>query len=74
MSTPNENPDIRQITPEALAALGDGSLVYVKPVHVEGKDVVAVHGADGALLALLADRDQAFAAARQYEMMPLSVH
>ncbi|PWR22148.1 DUF1150 family protein [Zavarzinia compransoris] len=66
--------DIRLITPEVLANLGGGVLVYVKPVTVEGKDVVAVHGADGALLALLETRDLAFAAALQYEMQPLSVH
>ncbi|MDD3446266.1 MAG: DUF1150 family protein [Zavarzinia sp.] len=74
MTALHDTGDFRHMTPEALAALGDGSLVYVKPVTVDGKDVVAVHGADGALLALLADRDLAFAAAKQYEMMPLSVH
>lgn len=70
----NKETDIRHITPEALAALGGGALVYIKPVEVDGKQVVAVHGADGAPLALVANRDLAFAAAIQYEMEPLSVH
>lgn len=70
----NKETDIRHITPEALAALGGGALVYIKPVEVEGRQVVAVHGADGAQLALLANRELAFAAAVQYEMQPLSVH
>ncbi len=34
----------------------------------------SVHDEDGERLALVGDRDLAFAAARQYEMTPLSVH
>ncbi|MFA5120212.1 MAG: DUF1150 family protein [Zavarzinia sp.] len=62
------------MTPEDLAALGGGALVYVKPVVVDGKNVVAVHAADGSPLALAETRDLAFAAALQHEMQPVSVH
>ena len=34
----------------------------------------ALHAADGARIALMSDRAIAFAAAKQHEMMPLSVH
>ncbi len=34
----------------------------------------SVHDEDGERLALVGDRELAFAAARQYEMTPLSVH
>ncbi|MEM9705528.1 MAG: DUF1150 family protein [Pseudomonadota bacterium] len=34
----------------------------------------SVHAADGERLALVSDRDIAFAAAKQYEMHPVSVH
>jgi hypothetical protein len=34
----------------------------------------AVHGADGARLAVLADRDSAYAAAIAHELAPVSVH
>lgn len=34
----------------------------------------AVHGADGACLAILGDRDSAVAAALAHEMAPVSVH
>ncbi|WP_199698860.1 DUF1150 family protein [Oleomonas cavernae] len=74
MNIENNDANIRHITPEALAALGGGALVYIKPVEVDGKQVVAVHGADGSPLALVANRELAFAAAVQYEMQPLSVH
>ena len=34
----------------------------------------AVHGADGARLAIVTDRDTAYAAARAHELTPVSVH
>ena len=46
----------------------------------EGPDIqpdqilYAVHGADGARLAVLADRDMAYAAAYAHELAPVSVH
>ncbi len=40
----------------------------------EGTTLYALHAADGSRIALLGDRDVAFAAARQHEMNPVSVH
>lgn len=72
-----------------LEALGLTEIVYVKPVTSEevkafdsdafgnipdGMQLFAVHTADGAPVALLDDRDTAFAAASQYEMQAVSVH
>lgn len=34
----------------------------------------AVHGADGSRLAVVTDRDTAYAAARAHELVPVSVH
>lgn len=70
----NEHHTLAAITPEALAALGGGQIVYVKSVIVEGRPAVAIHAADGSPLALADNRNQAFAAAVQHEMQPLSVH
>jgi hypothetical protein len=65
--------------------LGD-NIVYVRPVAVadlpeelraqaEGREVIyAVHDAEGAQLALVADRKMAFRLARQNDMAPVSVH
>ncbi len=36
--------------------------------------VYAVHRADGARIAVVADRDQAYAAALAYDLAPVSVH
>ncbi|MEM8772393.1 MAG: DUF1150 family protein [Pseudomonadota bacterium] len=42
---------------------------------IEGDAILySVHDADGERLALVGDRELAFAAARQYEMTPVSVH
>ncbi len=63
-----------------------GKLVYVKPVDVsdlprEVRDqagdltkLFAVHDADGAQLALVADRGMAFELARQNDMQPVTLH
>ena len=47
---------------EVSEAFADDSVLY------------ALHGEDGARIALMSDREIAFAAARQHEMTPLSVH
>ena len=63
-----------------------GKIVYVKPVAVsdlpeelreqagELTTIFAVHDAMGAQLALVADRNLAFALARQHDMRPVTVH
>lgn len=52
----------------------------IPTTHIEGRRVdpatplYAVHGADGARLAVMLDRDAAFAAALAHELEPVSVH
>ncbi len=44
-------------------------------IEIEDGDILySVHSSSGERLALVGDRDLAFAAARQYEMNPVSVH
>lgn len=72
-----------------LEMMGISEIVYVKPVTSEevkafdaeafgnipdGLKLFAVHTANGVPVALLDDRDTAFAAAGQYEMRAVSVH
>ena len=76
-------------TSRELAALGGKKLVYVRTVlarEVQDELVDAlidipgdttlysVHASDGQRIALVGDRALAFAAARQQEMNPVSVH
>ena len=74
------------MTPQALLALGGPNLVYVRALSQDeiagipditvesGVTLYSVHGADGARLAVLNDREAAFIAARQNDMAPVSVH
>lgn len=75
------------ITVEALAQLGGPNLVYIRAVNTEdlkgdvpeemltqSEIFYAVHAGDGTRVAVLNDRDAAFIAARQNDMIPVSVH
>lgn len=65
---------MRQMTANDLAMLGMQDIAYVKPVTVDGTEGFAIHAADGTQMALIANRDLAFAVVRQNELEPVSVH
>ena len=62
------------LTPEAFAMLGAPQLAYVAPVTGEQGKGFGIFAANGNLLGVVASRDLAFAAARQNELEPVSVH
>jgi len=62
------------ITTEMLLALGPENLAFVKRIEVEGTIGYAICANDGTQLGLAPSRDVAFAAARQYDLEPVSVH
>jgi hypothetical protein len=77
-----------QITPEALAHLGDGEIAYVKPISSEevaalfpqapqlapGMQLFALHAADGTPIMLTDTREAAVANAWSHELETVSVH
>jgi hypothetical protein len=65
---------IKQLSTRELGLLGMSDIAYVKPVVVDGSSVFAVHAADGSRIAVVPDRDLAFAVVRQHDMEPVSVH
>ena len=65
---------LRHLSGTAFAALGKGQIAYIKPVEVENEQAWAVHGADGSPLAVVAEREVAFALVRQNDLEPVSVH
>jgi hypothetical protein len=65
---------LRQLSARELALFGMQDLAYVKPVIVNGVTAYAVHAADGTQIAVLPDREIAFATVRTHELEPLSVH
>ncbi|MGE5147017.1 MAG: DUF1150 family protein [Candidatus Eiseniibacteriota bacterium] len=58
-----------------FAAYGLSDIAYVRPFKDEdGKMAYAIHAADGRAVAVMADREVAFATIRQNELEPVSVH
>lgn len=65
---------IKQMSARELAMFGVQDLAYIKRVVIDGASGYAVHAADGTQIALLEDREVAFATVRQHDMEPVSVH
>lgn len=65
---------IRQMSARELALFGMQDMAYIKRVVVDQTAGYAVHAADGSQIAVLPDRDIAFATVRQHDLEPLSVH
>ncbi len=65
---------LRDISTQDFAMLGVQDVAFVKPVVVDGEAVYSIHAADGTEMGVVSDREVAFAAVRQHDMEPLSVH
>ena len=65
---------IHPATADAIAMPKSDRLAYVKPVTVEGRVVYSIHAGDGTHMGWAPDRDTAFAALRQQDFDPVSVH
>ncbi len=67
--------NIRAMTQWDLAALGLEQFAYIKPVAAEDGSIrYAIHAADGSEMGVTDNHDLAFAAVRQHDMEPVSVH
>ncbi|HEV7354104.1 MAG TPA: DUF1150 family protein [Brevundimonas sp.] len=59
----------------AREVLGAETVTHVRGLDIDPDQMLyAVHAADGERLAVLIDRDAAFAAAMAHELAPVSVH
>ena len=65
---------LRHISPKEFAILGMQDLAYVRRVTVADGVAFAIHAADGTEVAVLPDRETAFATVRQHDLEPMSVH
>ena len=65
---------LRQLSARELGLLGMNDVAYVKLVDEDGTKGFSIHAADGTKMAVLPDRDLAFAVVRQNDMEPVSVH
>ncbi|GAA0572555.1 DUF1150 family protein [Caenispirillum bisanense] len=62
------------ISPAELAALGAEDLAYTKSMDVDGQVFWSIHAGDGTQLGVAQSRDLAWAAIRQNDLEPVSVH
>lgn len=66
---------LHSLTESELALLGVEEFAYVRRVvEDDGEVKFAIHRAAGSQVAVVTDRDTAFAAVRQNGLEPLSVH
>jgi hypothetical protein len=65
---------LRELSPSDFALIGMQQLAYVKPTVVNGVTGFAIHAADGTEIGRAPSRDIAFAAVRQHELEPVSLH
>ncbi|HEY9549710.1 MAG TPA: DUF1150 family protein [Kiloniellaceae bacterium] len=70
----NQQVSYNELSQQDFLLLGINDIAYVKKEQHGGKEVFVIHSADGNAITALADYDIAFAAVRQNDMKPLSVH
>lgn len=66
--------DVRQMSAEQFLHLGAQDIAYIKPVLRDEKTRFVVCTAEGSELAVFAEREVAFAACRQHDLEPVSLH
>lgn len=70
----NGTQKLKQLSVQDFAQLGLPNLAYVRRVVVNDEIRFAIHAADGSTMGVAPDIEVAFAAVRQHDMEPLSVH
>ena len=64
----------RGMTAHDFASWGMQDIAYIKRVVINDEVGWSIHGADGTSIGLAHDRALAFAAVRQHDLEPVSVH
>lgn len=64
----------RRMSPADFASWGMPEVAFVKRVLVNDEVGWSIHAADGTHMGLAPSRDLAFAAIKQHELEPVSVH
>lgn len=72
--TTNQSVHKGRISVQDLMVLGLEEMAYVKAVPGAAGVAYAVHAADGTQVAIMASRQAAFAAIREHDLEPVSVH
>lgn len=71
----HETARVRAMSRRDLVMLGLNDMAYVKAARdQDGGTAYEIHAADGTLMAVVEDRDVAFATIRQNDLEPVSTH
>jgi hypothetical protein len=70
----NQIEKLRHISAKEFAILGVQDMAYIRRITITDGVAFGVYAADGTQVAVLPDRDTAFATVRQHDLEPLSVH
>ncbi len=65
---------LHPVTGHDFANYGLATMAYIKPIRAGDNVFYAVHAANGTFLHQYADRETAYAALRQHELQPLTIH
>lgn len=65
---------LKMLSDRDFAAFGATDLAYVKETMVDGRRIWGIFSANGAQVGSAPNRDLAFAAVRQHDLEPMSVH
>lgn len=66
--------DLKRMTPEMFAQLGENDVVYIKPILHDGTAGFAVHAASGRELAIFDSFEAAVAISMENNMHPTWLH
>ena len=66
--------ELKDLSPEAFAALGAPILAYIREAVIDGEVVFKIHAADGTTLGVFDDSDDAFAVALEHDLKAVRVH
>jgi hypothetical protein len=70
----NVTEKLRELSPQDFALVGMQQVAYIKPTVVNGVTGFSIHAADGTQIGMAPSRDIAFAAVKQHELEPVSMH
>jgi hypothetical protein len=65
---------LAQISTQDFLTLGVSDMAYIRPVVIDQQPLFAVHAADGRQIAVMPNREVAFATVRHNDLEPLYVH
>jgi hypothetical protein len=66
--------NLRHMSSREFSAFGVQDIAYVRPVTVDGATAFGAYAADGTPLGAMPSRELAFAALKQHDLEPVSVH